>query len=390
MVGAASAAIPQKRVSGFNRPYWDAELSDLQEARNAARREGDEEEWRRRNDELEERSREKKKGYWREFVEGLGGEEDVGKVWKTVRCLGQGDKGGGSNNVLIVGDREARSDVEKAECFGRHYAAVSSLRLGKAERRKRVEVSRRLKVYEGGSEFEGEFEMSELERALGKMGEGKKGGPDRIETAFLKHLSAYGKGRWLGVFNACWRTGSCPGIWKQAEIIPLQKEGKDPRMLESFRPVSLTSVCVKLLERMIVERLYCWLERAGVLQKWQAGFQRTRSTEELVLRLVQGIQDGWEAHRSLSTIAVTLDCSKAYDRVWRVRLLERMMDDGVPACMVRWFAVFLEDRKARVRVGGGIGKWRRLQQGLPQGAVSSPALFLLYVKRVGGAHEGGG
>ena len=172
--------------------------------------------------------------------------------------------------------------------------------------------------------------------------------------------------------------GFCPGRWKRAEIIPLLKPGKDPGVVESFRPVSLTSVCVKLFKRMIVERLYFWMEREGVVQNWQAGFQRLRGTEEQVLRLVQGIQDGWEERKPLSTIAVTLDCSKAYDRVWRVRLLERLMDDGVPACMVRWFACFLEGRQARVRVGMGAGKWRRFQEGLPQGAVSSPALFLLY------------
>ena len=64
-------------------------------------------------------------------------------------------------------------------------------------------------------------------------------------------------------------------------------------------------MCVKLFERMIVECLYYWMERENVLQRWQAGFQRLRGTEEQVLRLVQGIQDGWEERKPLSTIAVT-------------------------------------------------------------------------------------
>ena len=151
---------------------------------------------------------------------------------------------------------------------------------------------------------------------------------------------------------------------------------------------------MKLFERMIVKRLYYSMERESVLQRWQAGFQRLRGTEEQVLRLVQGIQDGWEERKPLSTIAVTLDCSKAYDRVWRVRLLERLMDERVPACMVKWFACFLEGRQARVRVGTGVGKWRRFQEGLPQGSVSSPALFLLYANewaglQTEGVHYGG-
>ncbi len=65
------------------------------------------------------------------------------------------------------------------------------------------------------------------------------------------------------------------------------------------------------------------------------------------------------------------------------------MDEGVPGVMVRWFAAFLEGRQARVRVNGGVSKWRRLQEGLPQGAVSSPALFLLYANEWNGMIEDG-
>lgn len=84
MVEAAKAAIPLKRVSRFNRPFWDEELTSLQERRNAARRAGNEEEWRRINQELEEKYGEKRREYWKGFVEELGKEEDVGRVWKTT------------------------------------------------------------------------------------------------------------------------------------------------------------------------------------------------------------------------------------------------------------------------------------------------------------------
>ena len=66
--------------------------------------------------------------------------------------------------------------------------------------------------------------------------------------------------------------------------------------------------------------------------------------------------------------------------MWRPKLVNRMME-GVPKCMIRWFKSFLEDRKAQVRLGHGKSKWMRLQQGLPQGAVSSPVLLLLYVNK---------
>ena len=169
-----------------------------------------------------------------------------------------------------------------------------------------------------------------------QMAEGKKGGDDGVETAFVKRLGEKARNRWREIFNKSWKEGKCPGMWKKAVIIPILKPGKDPKDRGSYRPVSLTSVCVKWMERMVTNRMYYWMERDDVINNWQAGFQRGRGTEEQVMRMVQEIQDGFEekgGHKR--TIGVTLDCSKAYDRVWRVRLLERLMDEGAPSPMVR-------------------------------------------------------
>ena len=39
-----------------------------------------------------------------------------------------------------------------------------------------------------------------------------------------------------------------------------------------------------------------------------------------------------------------------------LRLVNRMMEEGVPKCVIRWFKSFLEDRKAHVRLGQGKSK----------------------------------
>ncbi len=49
---------------------------------------------------------------------------------------------------------------------------------------------------------------------------------------------------------------------------------------------------------------------------------------------------------------------------------------------VRWLASFLEQRQAKVRFGDTLSKIRRMRQGVPQGSVLSPLLFLFYINNL--------
>ena len=46
-----------------------------------------------------------------------------------------------------------------------------------------------------------------------------------------------------------------PKDWRRAKVIALAKPGKDPQLPASYRPISLLSVCFKLLERVVLQRV---------------------------------------------------------------------------------------------------------------------------------------
>jgi hypothetical protein len=79
-----------------------------------------------------------------------------------------------------------------------------------------------------------------------------------------------------------------------------------------------------------------------------------------------------------TTIALAVDCTKAYNRVWKPRLYERLMEEGMCKKMILWVKSLLEDRRACVRVGQDMSDYHKIRDGLPQVAVCSPVLFLLY------------
>ena len=46
-----------------------------------------------------------------------------------------------------------------------------------------------------------------------------------------------------------------------------------------------------------------------------------------------------------------VDFSAAFDRAWRARLLQKLLDRGFPPAVGRWFRAFLSERTGKVRVG---------------------------------------
>ena len=73
-------------------------------------------------------------------------------------------------------------------------------------------------------------------------------------------------------------------------------EEKQPplKILNSYRPISISSCLGKVSERMINNRLTWWLETTGFLHKNQAGFRAGHRTEDQLFRLSQKVIDGFQ------------------------------------------------------------------------------------------------
>ena len=220
--------------------------------------------------------------------------------------------------------------------------------------------------------------MEELELALSVLKTGKAPGPDEITNETLKNLDKGTKSRLLKLFNWALREGVSPAGWRRSIIIPVHKKGKPRDDPSSYRPVALTSCMAKLMERMVATRLVYHLESQKILAKCQAGFRKNRSTEEQIARIVQDAFDGLEQKKPQRSVLVLLDFSRAYDRVWKSALYKKMADCQVHGDLIRWTKSFLDDRRGRVKWSETLSKERIFREGLPQGSVLAPTLWLIY------------
>ena len=134
----------------------------------------------------------------------------------------------------------------------------------------------------------------------------------------------------------------------------------------------------KVAERMINNRLYCWLENKHLLTDTQAGFHRGCRTEDQLFRLVQSILKGCKEGKH--TFDVLVDLQQAYDKVWRKGLLIKMLRMGIHGCMFNWIQAFLSNRTIAPRYNGATSLKRTLEEGLPQGSsLSCTLFFFIYI-----------
>ncbi|GFV26052.1 probable RNA-directed DNA polymerase from transposon BS [Trichonephila clavipes] len=224
------------------------------------------------------------------------------------------------------------------------------------------------------------FTMQELNMALSNLDPSKSPGPDNIHGQMISRLSDWGKKSLLEIFNLSWRLGRLPRDWKKALIIAIRKSSKKASYPDSFRPIALTNFSCKFMEKIILERLTYYLNSNDLLSIEQYGFKRGHSTADQILYFGQRVRDSQNLRPSHHTVAVFLDLSKAFDRVWRNKLIIKLFNTfGIRDRALSWIFDFLKDREIRVRFRDSLSKTFRLSQGVPQGSVLIPLLFSLYI-----------
>jgi hypothetical protein len=100
----------------------------------------------------------------------------------------------------------------------------------------------------------------------------KAAGPDNIRPLILKELYQEISPILTFIFQISLSTGETPDEWKQANVVPIFKKG--PRNLAgNYRPVSLTCICCKMMEHIVVANLMKHLEKNKILSPQQHGFR---------------------------------------------------------------------------------------------------------------------
>ena len=267
-----------------------------------------------------------------------------------------------------------------AACLGSRFS-VSQLKALRSRARGYLSGVRRAACSEESrSSFCSPFSFAGILAAASGLSSYSATGPNRVACPMLGRLPRSGVDFLLRILGLSWSSRSFPSIWKTSSIISMHRVGGPLGSPASFRPVSLASYVSGLFGRIVLSRLFFFLESGFVLSPCRAGFRPGQSALDQVLCLSRSVANGFDGPGLGSrTIRSSVDFSGAFGSVWRPALFHRLISAGLPPCFARWTCSFLSDGRASVVFQGHRGCFFRIGQGVLWRSVLGPVLFSLFI-----------
>jgi hypothetical protein len=180
------------------------------------------------------------------------------------------------------------------------------------------------------------------------------------------------------LLQACFHFSYHPLHFMQFSTIALRKPGKgDYSAPAAWQPVVLLNTLGKVLETVVASRITALSKEHGLLSPQHMGDHPRKSTDTALDMLVKQIHAAWQADEGVASL-LSLDITWAFNRVVPVQLLHNLRKSCIPPWILSVFSSFLSDKTTCLNFPGFSSPPFSTEQGVPQGSLLSPILFLFH------------
>ena len=305
------------------------------------------------------------------------------ELWKSLKKLGLPNKNGPASKICLKTDDEISFDNnENAETFKNFYESLATDLVNKLPLPTNKFNKEKVKEYYKPLNIEGKcFTIKPTTYAivlklLEKLNPNKSVGIDNLGGRFLRDGAKVLAKSITELFNLSIEKSTFPDECKIAKLKPLYKKGSklEPK---NYRPISLLPIVSKIFEKLVHYQTQNYLDKHGILYKYQSGFRTKHSTDTCLTLLNNTILNGMD--RGFLTGMILIDLQKAFDTIDHEIFLMKLECMGFGKPTILWYKSYLENRTFRVNIENDYSNLGNLNCGVPQGSILGPLIFLIYV-----------
>ena len=238
------------------------------------------------------------------------------------------------------------------------------------------DISNSVLSLEDATSCDGPISIQEITHVLKSMGSNKSPGNDGLTKEFyLAFFDVVGPCL-CDSFNKSFDNGVLPTSQRQATITLIEKPGKDSRYIKSWRPISLLNVDVKILSKVLADRLTKVLPK--LIHYDQTAFVSNRYIGEPI-RLISDIMAHLDQVKG-EGILFAADFAAAFDSIDYALLFEALKKYGFNSNFIKWIRLLHTDLQSCVMNNGHSTGYFNLSRGTRQGDPLAPYLFILIIE----------